>query len=61
MDAIDAFGEDRVYEIDTSEITIEESVEEIVETIASEDPPIRYDWMTELEEEGRLQEFVPEA
>ncbi len=61
MDAIDAFGEDRVFEVDTSETTLEETIEEIVETLSSKDPPIRYDWMTELEEEGRLQEFVPEA
>ncbi|MHA1909617.1 MAG: adenylate kinase family protein [Candidatus Thorarchaeota archaeon] len=61
MDAIDAFGEDRVYEIDTSETTLEETIEEIVETLSSDDPPIRYDWMSDLEDEGRLQKFVPEA
>ena len=61
MDAIDAFTEERVYEIDTSKNTLEESVEEIVETLTSNDPPIRYDWMTELEEEGRLHDFVSDA
>ncbi len=61
MDAINAFGEDKVYEIDTTENTLEETVEEIVETLTSNDPPIRYDWMTELEEEGRLQDFISDA
>ena len=61
LDAIDAFTEERVYEIDTSKNTLEESVEEIVETLTSNDPPIRYDWMTELEEEGRLHDFVSDA
>lgn len=61
MDAIDAFGEDLVYEIDTSESTLEETIEEIMEMLHSKDPPIRYDWMSDLEEVGRLQEFVRDA
>ncbi len=58
MDAITAFGEDIVIEIDTSEISIDEVVSSIVKNLDKMSQSIRYDWMTLLEEEGRLDDFV---
>jgi len=58
MDAIDAFGEARVFEIDTSELSAPESAEKIEDLMKTKSSPDRIDWMSLLEEEGRLDEFL---
>lgn len=60
LDALDAFGEDRVLEIDTSEMTPPDVASKIEQLISEEAAPIRIDWMTILEKEGRLDEFLSE-
>jgi adenylate kinase len=58
LDAIDAFGEQRVFEIDTSDLSVTETVERIMQLLGSREQPIRIDWMEELESEGRLEDYV---
>ncbi len=58
MDAIDAFGEGKVYEIDTSDLSTDQIVEEIERLLAVKETPKRFDWMVMLEEEGILDEFL---
>ncbi len=59
MDALDAFGESTVKEIDTSDITIEETVDKIIKHKDSKDGlSTRIDWMAMLEKEGRLDDFL---
>lgn len=60
LDALDSFGEDRVLEIDTSEMAPADVVSKIEQLISEEAAPIRIDWMTTLEEAGRLDEFLRE-
>ncbi len=60
LDALDSFGEDRVLEIDTSEMAPADVASKIEQLISEEAAPIRIDWMTILEEEGRLDEFLNE-
>ncbi len=60
MDALDSFGEDRVLEIDTSEMAPTDVTSKIEQLISEEAAPIRIDWMTILEKEGRLDEFLSE-
>ncbi|MBN2231128.1 MAG: adenylate kinase family protein [Candidatus Thorarchaeota archaeon] len=58
LDALDAFGEEIVYEIDTTGMSSTEVVTTIEELLETEPEPARIDWMSELEEEGRLDEFL---
>ncbi|MFW9834565.1 MAG: adenylate kinase family protein [Candidatus Thorarchaeota archaeon] len=58
MDALDAFGEAKVYEIDTTNLSAPETVEKIEALMKNKPEPIRIDWMNLLEEEGRLEEFI---
>jgi len=58
MDALDSFGEAKVHEVDTSELSAPETVEKIEALMKEKPDPTRIDWMTLLEEEGRLDEFV---
>lgn len=58
MDAIDAFREERVFEIDTSEKSPTEVVRIIEEMIKTAPSPIRIDWMELLEREGCLDEYL---
>ena len=58
MDALEAFGEERVFEIDTTETNAPEAVEIIEKMIKEKSSPTRIDWMALLEEEGRLDEFL---
>ena len=58
MDALDAFGESKVYEIDTTELSAPQSVEKIELILKNGSSPIRIDWMSLLEEQGRLDEFL---
>ena len=60
LDAIDAFGEERVLEIDTTEMTPPDVASKIEEMIRDEATPTRIDWMMDLEKEGRLDEFLSE-
>ena len=58
MDALYAFGEEKVFEIDTSELSIDEVVDVIYQIIENPLEPTRIDWMVTLEEEGRVDEFL---
>lgn len=58
MDAIDAFGETKVFEIDTSDLSAPQTVEKIEELMKTKSSHDRIDWMSLLEEEGRLDEFL---
>jgi adenylate kinase len=58
MDALDAFGEEKVYEIDTTSLNPTEVASRIEELLHNESAPIRIDWMELLESEGRLDEFL---
>jgi len=58
MDALDSFGEGNVFEIDTSELSAPQAAERVEAVIKEEPQPIRIDWMSELEEQGRLDEFL---
>lgn len=60
LDAIDAFGENKVFEIDSSEMSQEEVADEIVGLLKAKRKPERIDWMVLLEEEGRLDQFIEE-
>ncbi|MHA1851037.1 MAG: adenylate kinase family protein, partial [Candidatus Thorarchaeota archaeon] len=60
LDAIDAFGEERVLEIDTSDMNPTDVASMIEKMIADETAPTRIDWMESLEKEGRLDEFLNE-
>jgi adenylate kinase len=60
FDAVKAYGEKRVCEVDVSGKTIEEVVEEIIDTLSNH-RKCRVgvvDWLTKLELEGRLDEFL---
>lgn len=51
INAIKAFGRDKVYEVDTSEKTIDETLNEIIGIIKGEripKPGLRYDWLALL-------------
>jgi adenylate kinase len=58
MDALDAFGETKVHEVDTTGKNAPETAERIEALIKESPEPTRIDWMAQLEEEGRLEEFV---
>ena len=58
LDAIDAFGEAKVYEIDSSDSPPTKIVDEIQKLLKSSKAPTRLDWMIMLEEEGRLEDFL---
>ena len=55
LDALDAFGEKKVFEIDTTDMNAPETAMKI-ETLMKDSPdPERLDWMSLLEKEGRLE------
>ena len=58
MDALDAFGEDSVFEVDTGENSVDETVTRIMHMLEDDSKPIRYDWMSILEEEGTLDKYL---
>ena len=58
MDALDAFGEAKVFEIDTTELSAPETAKKIEALVKNGSTPIRIDWMSQLEEQGRLDEFL---
>lgn len=61
LDAINAFGEDAVFEVDTTEMSVEDIVIEIMEMTKTKERPTRFDWMAKLEDEGRLKDFIKDA
>jgi adenylate kinase len=58
MDALDAFGEDKVFEIDTTDLSPPEVASRIEELMKEDTTPVRIDWMEILEAEGRLDDFL---
>jgi adenylate kinase len=58
LDALDAFGEEKVYEIDTTDLSPNDVASMIEELLTTETTPTRIDWMETLEAEGRLDEFL---
>jgi len=60
LDALDSFGEERVLEIDTTNMSPPEVAEMIEQMMKEETAPTRIDWMVTLEEEGRLDDFLSE-
>ncbi len=58
MDAIDAFGEDHVVEVDTTGKSAKDTANEILAIINGKAAGPRIDWMEMLEEEGRLDQFL---
>lgn len=58
MDAIESFGEPKVFEIDTTDLTPTETADKIVELMKPRARSPRYDWMELLENEGRLDKFL---
>ncbi|MHA1963837.1 MAG: adenylate kinase family protein [Candidatus Thorarchaeota archaeon] len=58
MDALDAFGEEKVFEVDTTELSAPQTAQKIEELMKNESSPTRIDWMAKLEELGRLSEFL---
>ncbi|MHA1771820.1 MAG: adenylate kinase family protein [Candidatus Thorarchaeota archaeon] len=58
MDAIDAFGEDAVIEIDTTSLSPKDTASKILGFINGKEERLHIDWMEMLEEEGRLDEFL---
>ena len=53
-----SFGEKKVFEVDTTELSAPETVEKIEAVMKNSPSPTRIDWMVQLEEEGRLNEFL---
>jgi adenylate kinase len=60
MDAIYSFDEKKVFEIDTSTMSLDEVVDTILNILKEPLEPTRIDWMAALEEEGRIDEFLNE-
>ncbi len=59
MDALEVFDEMQVFEIDTTGRKVDETVKEIMRILGNDDEePERYDWMTELEDQGCLDEYI---
>ncbi|MHA2379185.1 MAG: adenylate kinase family protein [Candidatus Thorarchaeota archaeon] len=58
LDAHESFGEDKVTEIDTTELSLSEVVDMLQRAIRGKVETAPIDWMAQLEEEGRLADFV---
>ncbi|MBD3160383.1 MAG: AAA family ATPase [Candidatus Lokiarchaeota archaeon] len=58
MDAIHSFGEELVFEVDTTGLTPEETHDKIIELLRASGKPTRIDWMQRLEKEGVLDDYV---
>jgi adenylate kinase len=57
--AIDSYGMNKIHELDTSNASIEDSVQKIISIVKENKPPeIQViDWLGTLEKEGKLKEF----
>ncbi|MFX0107823.1 MAG: adenylate kinase family protein [Candidatus Hodarchaeota archaeon] len=60
LDAVYSFGEEKVFEIDTTDMNSIGVVERIQSILKTPDNPVRIDWMALLESEGRADEFLSE-
>lgn len=58
LDALDAFGEERVFEIDTTELSAPQTAAKIEVLMKNGSSPTRIDWMSQLDEQGRIDEFL---
>ncbi|MDQ1280493.1 MAG: adenylate kinase [Thermoproteota archaeon] len=60
VNAIERYGEDKVDEIDATQRTVEEVVEEITQVLGGRRPMKvgKVDWLGKMELEGRLEEFL---
>jgi len=58
LDALDSFGEAKVFEIDTTDLSAPQTVEKIEAVMKNGSSPLRIDWMAQLEEQGLLDEFL---
>ncbi|MBS3794524.1 MAG: adenylate kinase family protein [Candidatus Thorarchaeota archaeon] len=58
MDAIHSFGEELVFEVDTTGLTPEETRDKIIDLLRGSSEPARIDWMQRLEKEGILDDYV---
>jgi len=58
LDALDSFGEAKVIEIDTSHKQPSDSVDAMLELMKNPVQGERIDWMQQLEQEGRLEDFL---
>ena len=47
-----------MFELDTTKLSAPETAEMIEEVMKNESSPTRIDWMSELEDQGRLDEFL---
>ena len=60
LDALEAFGEKKVFEVNTTGLNSAETVEVIEKFLKDPKESTRIDWMETLEAEGRLDEFLSE-
>jgi adenylate kinase len=60
LDALESFGEKRVFEIDTTGLNTSQAVDIIEDMMSNPRDPERIDWMEYLEREGRLDDFLSE-
>jgi adenylate kinase len=60
LDAIEAFGEEKVFEIDTTTMAPADVASRIADILAGGQQPVRIDWMEMLDHEGRLDEYLTE-
>ena len=58
LDAIDSFGEEVVFEIDTTELNHIQVADEIQQLLNESRNPERIDWMETLEKEDRLDDYL---
>ncbi len=58
LDAHESFGEDEVTDIDTTELSLSEVADMIQRAIKGDIETTHIDWMSQLEEEGRLSDFL---
>jgi adenylate kinase len=58
MDAIHSFGEELVFEVDTTGLTPEETRDKIIDLLRGSSESTRIDWMQRLEKEGILDDYV---
>jgi adenylate kinase len=58
LDAHESFGEEEVTDIDTTELSVSEVVDTLQRAIRGNIETTHIDWMTQLEEEGRLTDFM---
>jgi adenylate kinase len=58
LDAIDSFGEEIVFEIDTTDLNHIQAADLIQELLNSPKDPERIDWMETLEKDGHLEDYL---